>query len=259
MEFLKLLLSRSKSFYLFLGILGIINGLLNTGLLMFINNTITHRKLPYFPQYDWLVFILVLLTSLLCSRVFHIYMVKLTTNIRTELQTSILRKLKYATYQDFERLGNEKVFTAMGDINMLTNLPEVFMNMITAIIMVICCFVYLLLMSPVGAFFILCFMTVLLIFYLVRNKGVEKKLNEIRTLQNHFWRYLNDLLLGFKETKMSVRRNENIHSGFLEKNLNDSKDLNIKASIKYLDNELTGNYSWFITLGAIMFVLPGAM
>jgi len=183
-------------------------------------------------------------------------MVKLTSNIRTDLQISILRKLKHATYQDFEKLGNEKVFTAMGDINMLTNLPEVFMNVINAIIIVVCCFVYLFIMSPIGGLFILAFMFALLVFYLVRNKGVEKRLNEIRNLQNHFWRYLNDLLLGFRETKMSMKRNENIHTKFLEKNLKESKDMSIQASIKYLDNELTGSYSWFLTLGVIMFLLP---
>ncbi|WP_217602623.1 cyclic peptide export ABC transporter [Chitinophaga sp. GbtcB8] len=256
MEFLKILFGRSRSFYLFLAILSIFNGLLNTGLLMFINKTITRTPLPFLPRYDWLLFLALVTVSLIVSKVFHTYMVSLTTDIRSDLQISILRKLKHANYQEFEKLGNEKVFTAMGDINMLSNLPEVFMNMMNALITVACCFVYLFLMSVTGAALIMLMMTGLLIFYLVRNRSVEKQLNLIRNMQNNFWKYLGDLLGGFRETKMRFTRNENIHTGFLEKNINESKALSIKASTRYLDNELTGNYSWYLTLGAIMFLLP---
>lgn len=257
MEFLKILLSRSKLFYFFLSALSIANGLLNMGLLIFINKSITHSPLPFFPRYGWLVFLLLIVASLTVSKVFHTYMVKLTTNVRSDLQISILRKLKLANYQEFEKLGNEKVFTAMGDINTLSNIPEVFVNMVNALIMIICSFTYLFYISAIGGAFILFIMAALLLFYLVRNRSVEKKLNIIRNLQNDFWRYLNDLIWGFKETKMRTVRNENIHSEYLERNVKESRQLSIDASIKYLNNELTGNYSWYITFWIIMFLLPG--
>lgn len=257
MEFLKIFFNRSKLFYLFLAALSIINGLLNTGLLMFINKAITRTPLPYFRGYDWLAFLLLIMVTLVISRIFHTYIVKLTTDIRSDLQLSILDKLKHASYQEFEKLGKAKVFTAMGDINMLGNLPEVFMNMINAIIMVLCCFIYLFYISALGGTVILSIMAGLLFFYLARNKRVERNLNIIRNMQNDFWKYLNDLLDGFKETKMRLVRNENIHSGYLGRNIDESKQLSVKASIRYLDNELTGNYSWYLTLGIIMFLLPG--
>lgn len=256
MEFLKILLNRSKLFYLFLLGLSIVNGLLNTGLLVFINKAVTHTPLPYFPEYDWLLFIILIIISLAVSKVFHTYMVKLTTDIRSDLQLAILDKLKHTNYQEFEKIGNEKIFTAMADINMLSNLPEVFINMMNSFIMVACCFIYLFLVSVIGGAFILFVMSVLFIFYMVRNRNVEKKLNAIRNMQNDFWKYLGDLLAGFRETKMRIVRNESIHTAYLGKNINESKQLSIKASIKYLDNELTGNYSWYLTLGAIMFLLP---
>lgn len=236
--------------------MSIINGLLNTGLLMFLNNVINHKPLPVFPQYDWLVFILLFTVSLISSKLFQTYLVKLTTNIRSDLQIAILRKLKHATYQDFKKLGNEKVFTAMGDINMLTNLPEVFLNVIKALIIIICCFIYLFFISFIGATFILFFMIALLIFYLVRNKAIEKKLNAVRDLQNFYYKWLTDLLMGFKETKMSLVRNENIQSRYLEKNVIQAREMSRQANIRYLDNELTGSFSWYLTLGIIMFLLP---
>ncbi|MBD0258710.1 MAG: cyclic peptide export ABC transporter [Cytophagales bacterium] len=256
MEFLAVFFKRSKLFYLALAVLSIINGLLNTGLLMFINHTVAGERLPYYPRYDWLLFVLLLGFSLLATKLFQTYMLKLTFDIRHDFQVSILRKLKYATYQDFEKLGNERVFTAMGDITTLSNLPEVFMNVVRAIIVVVCSFTYLFFISPVGGGAILLLMAALLVFYMVRNQRIEKQLNAIRTLQNDYWRYLNDLLLGFKETKMSIARNERIHSDFLEKNMTESKALRMESSTRYLNNELTGSYSWYLTLGVILFALP---
>ncbi|MBN9381655.1 MAG: cyclic peptide export ABC transporter [Chitinophagaceae bacterium] len=241
---------------MFFILMSIINGLLNTGLLIFLNNTINHKPLPVFPEYDWLIFVLLFTVSLLSGRLFQTYLVRLTTDIRSDLQIAILRKLKHATYQDFKKLGNEKVFTAMGDINMLVNLPEVFLNVIKAIIIIVCCFIYLFSISLIGAVFIFFLMLGLLIFYLVRNKAIEKRLNAVRDLQNYFWRYLSDLLLGFKETKMSLVRNENIQTRYLEKNVIQAREMSKEANIRYLNNELTGSFSWYLTLGIIMFLLP---
>ncbi|NIA01101.1 cyclic peptide transporter, partial [Massilia sp. CCM 8734] len=77
-----------------------------------------------------------------------------------------------------------------------------------------------------------------------------------RDLQNSYYQYLADMLHGFKELKMGITRSNNILSKFLVKNRVKGKDISIHTSIKYMDNELTGYYSWYIILGIVMFVLP---
>jgi|GEM_PF-407828 len=256
MEFIKILQQRSKGFYASLLLLSLINALLNTGLLLFINGVITNTPLPYFPQYDWLLFCLVIVASLTAGKIFQTYIIRLNNDIHFDFTLNILTKLKHCSFESFEKLGNEKVFTAMGDIQVLSHLPEVFMNAFNAIIVITCCISYLFWVSPVGGFAVLGIITMLLTVYIVRNVSVEKDLNTVRSLQNSFFQYLNDLLHGFKEVKMSIRRNNNIHSGFLMKNRQQGKDLLVKTSIKYMNNELTGSYSWYVVLGVVIFVLP---
>ncbi len=256
MEFLKLLLAKSKLLYLGLVFLSIVNGLLNIGLLTFINHAITQTAIPIFPEYDWVLFILLILAAFATNKVFQSDMIKLTTEVNFDFEMAILEKLRYATYQDFEKLGKEKVFTAMGDIRNLGNIPEVLMNAINSTIVVICGFIYLFWQSVLGATVVLATMSFLLVFYILRNVKIEKELEKLRDLQNHFFRYINDLLYGFKELKMSATRNENIHTKFLKKNRFEGRKIAQDTRISYLNNELTGSFSWYIIIGIIMFGLP---
>lgn len=256
MEFLSIIFKRSKFFYAALVLLSIVNGLLNIGLLMIINNAIAGQPFFFYPEYTWLTFTVLILFSLVTTKIFQSYMTRLTVQMNFEFEMAILRKLRNARYQDFERLGNEKVYTAMEDIRALGNLPEVFMNAVRAIIIIICCFIYLFTISVTGGAAILGLMVLLLIFYLVRNAMIEKELNLLRNLQNHYFRYLQDLLYGFKELKMSITRNSSMHEQFLEKNREQGKKLRLSTSLKYMNNELTGSYSWYVVIGVILFALP---
>lgn len=256
MELLRLILSRSKMFFLLIIILGVVNSVLNSGLLLFINNTITQTPLPYFPENDWMVFLGVLVVSLVVSQRFQVYMIRLTNNILYEFEISIMQKLRYASYEDFQKLGSEKVYTAINDARALGNVPQLFVNTFNSFIMAVCCIAYMFWVSTVGGFLVIAIMSFLLVVYLVRNKRAERDLNQLRDLQNDYYKYLRDLMLGFKEVKMSILRNDNIFIKFLVRNRNESRGLSQSTSIRYMNNELTGSYSWYIVLGVIIFVLP---
>jgi len=256
MNFVKTLLSKSKKALGFMLILGVFNSILNAGLLVFINNTIIKEPIPFFPEYDWALFIAIILASLVCSRFFQTYMIRLTNNLLFDFEIMILKKLRMASFQDFEEIGNEKIYTAINDTKVLGSVPEVFMNAFNSLIVILCCFGYLFFISPIGAGLVVVTMVLLLIFYLVRNNAIEKELNERRDLQNTYYQYLADMLHGFKELKMGILRNNNIFNKFLVKNRVKGKNIAIDTSIKYMDNELTGYYSWYIILGIVMFILP---
>lgn len=256
MEFLKTILSRSKLFYVFLLTLGFTNSMLNTGLLVFINKSILGEPFPYFPEYDWLIFIALIISSILISRAFQIYIIGLTNDLLCDFELAVLQKLRFSSFEQFEKLGKERVYTAMNDVRVLSNLPEVFINAFNAFILILCSMIYMFVTSYIGGAMVLLLMGLLLVFYLVRNNQVEKQLLQLRDLNDSFYRYLIDMLLGFKEIKMSIFRNENIYSKYIRENSLNKKLLNVKTSKRYMENEITGSYSWYLVLGFIIFALP---
>jgi cyclic peptide transporter len=256
MNIFQVLQKKSKLFYVFLILLGAVNSLLYSAILVFVNNTITQTPLPYFPQFDWALFIGLLVLSLIITRVFQTYMVKLTNGIVFDFELNLIQKIRFATYEGFDKIGIGRVYTAMNDTKALGQIPASFVNGINYAVVISCGLVYLFWISPVGSGAVLLLMVGLLIFYLVRNKSIEKSLNELRDLQNEYHQNLRDLLHGFKEIKMSQVRNENMFHKYLKRNLVTGRDLGIGTAVKYLDNELTGSYSWYIVLGLILFGLP---
>ena len=226
---------------------------------MFINNTVTGQKLPYFAEYDWLVFIGLLVVSLVISRVFRRYMINLTTQVLYDFELFILERFRYASYESYLRIGPERVHTSIQDVRTLAIVPEMAVDAINAGIILFCGILYLFWISPIAAIAILTVLVMLVLFYVYRNNVIERDLNEVRDLQNTYYTYLQDLINGFKELKMSVLRNENMFHKFIKRNRQKGKVLGAKAGKKYTDNELVGSYSFYVLLGFIIFGLPKVM
>ena len=256
MNIYKVFKSKSTTFYCLLILLGAANSIMYSGLLMLINNSITHHTLFYDSKYNMAVYFLIISLSFVLSKVFQTYIVKLSNEILFKFETNVLEKLRFAEYEAFEKIGTEKIYTAIGDTRVLSRIPETFINVFNAAIIALCCLGYMFFVSVLGGCFVLTMMIGLLVIYLTKNKRIEVELNKLRDLQNTYYRYLNDLLGGFKELKLGIKRNENIFSNHLISNKIEERDLGITTAIKYLDNELLGSYSWYIVLGLIMYVLP---
>ncbi|CAN5138233.1 cyclic peptide export ABC transporter [soil metagenome] len=256
MNIYKVFKSKSTTFYCLLILLGAANSVMYSGLLILINNSITKHTLFYDNKYNMAVYFLIISLSFVCSKVFQTYIVRLSNDILFKFETGVLEKLRYAEYEAFEKLGTEKIYTAIGDTKVLSRIPEMFINVFNAAVIALCCLGYMFYISIVGGFFILAMMGALLVIYLGRNKRIEGQLNKLRDLQNYYYKCLNDLLSGFKELKLGIKRNESLFNNYLYKNKIEERDLGVTTAIKYLDNELLGSYSWYIILGVIMYVLP---
>ena len=99
MGLFKLLQKRSKFFYVNLGVLGLINAVWSSALLLFINNKTTGEKLPFSSeqneQYDWVLYSGLIIISFTVARLFQAYMIRLTYELGNELNLSIFDKLRF--------------------------------------------------------------------------------------------------------------------------------------------------------------------
>ncbi len=256
MNFAEALKSKSKLFYIAIMSLGIINSFVYSGILIFINHTISGTPMPYIKGFEAIGFIGLLVLSFVSNRIFRKYMVQITNSMLFEFEVMLIQKIRNASLSSFEKIGTEKVYTVISDMRLLARAPELFIEAINSAIIIICGVGYMFINSTANAFSVLALMIGLLVIYLVRNRDIEKDLSQLRNLQDDYYRYLNDLLNGFKEIKMSNERNNNLYHEYLKSNLETSKNLSITTSNRYTDNELIGTYSWYLVIALIVFVLP---
>lgn len=259
MEFIKLMLTRSKWFYGVIILSGLVNGMLSISILFFINRFVSQNPLMgFFRGYDYAVYAGAIFLSWFLNYWVQVYLIKITNDIVLTFETNILEKLKSSNYESFEKLGSERVFTAINDTRTLARIPGMVMSLLNASVIVIGSFGYMTWVSGYATMLLLAPMILLLILYLVKNARIEKQLNILRDLQDAYYRYLNDFLLGFREIKSDPSRTQTIVSHYLIGNRLSSKDINVTTSVMYMNNELIGSYSWYAIIGVILFLLPRA-
>lgn len=237
-------------------IIGVVHSILNTLILLLINHLLLDGPSTMFGIADWMVFSMAIVISFLSSNYLQVYLMKETKNILYQFEITFLQKLRNASYEGLQKLGKHKVYTALEDANVIGEAPEIITSVFNAIIVTVCCIGFILYVSFVSGLFVVLAMVLLFILYSRRMRGIEKVLNHLRDLHNDFYTYLNDLLGGFKEIKMSKKRNDTLFEEYLKANKVESHFVEIKARKRDIQNELTGNFSWYLVIGLIMYALP---
>jgi cyclic peptide transporter len=256
MHLLKLFQVKSRGFYIFLFLLGLMSSLTNIGILLLINTAIGGKSLVLFGDYNYVAFAGLIVVSFLTTQYFQHYMVDLTNNIMYGLELTIVQKVRNSSFDSFEKLGPERIYAAIGDTRVLSRVPEIFVTLINSAVTLICSLAYLFWVSPMGGLTVFVMMVALLLLYLFRNTRIQRDMNHVRDLQDSYYSYLRELLGAFKQVRISPVRSNNLFSNFILANRNKSKKLSIRTSRKYVLNELIGVYSWYIVLGVIIFLLP---
>jgi cyclic peptide transporter len=235
-------------------LLGVTNSVLFMGLMIFTNNAIGVGSGQ--SSYAWIIFASLLLASFIVSRIFHGYLVRITNQILFDFEISISNKIRYADYDVFKKIGQERVYTAIEDARVLGSFPELVIASINSGVVIVCGIAYLFMVTWVGALIVLGIIALFVAYYLVVNMSIMKELNAIRDLQNGYHRFLKDLLYGFREMKMSSVVNRMIYEKHIRENRFQFNIINTRVSLKYALNELIGSYGLYIVLGCVLFLFP---
>ena len=250
---LKILQQRSGIFYFFVVLLGILNSVSQFGIIYLINQTITFKPIPYFQEYSWAAFIGVLIISFVTTTVFQRYLIRMVNDIGYEFNVKIFETVRKSSYQQLEAVSHEKFYTAMDDVDRLSYIPNQLIGLLNSFIIASCGVVYMFSLSFRATVTLLGAIAILITFLVYRIKQIKGQMGEIRELENDFYRYLNDLMSGFREVLMSSSRNNNLHTKFIIGNRRRSRDLRINTSFFYLGNDLANSYGWYIVIGVIVF------
>ena len=256
MRIIDILGRRSLRFYIQVIVLSLLSSALYSGILILINKTVSGGYDGFIASHTDVLFLCLVVASYFSSRSLQAKMIRSSQDMTFDLEISLLKKLRHSQYQQFCNLGQEKIYTAFSDTRVLASTPQVFMDILNSSVIILCGLAYTFYITPLGGLLIFCLMNLLLITYLVRDKGIEKDLQRVRSLQNDQFRYLRDFIFGYRELKMSIERDYNIFFKFLRRNKEQHYSLSLGTSMKYMNNELAGDLSWYLVLGIIVFFLP---
>ncbi len=256
MKVLSVFAKRSKWFYTYLALFGVINSAMVSVVILFINTKIIGEPFPFLDQYDWQIFSIVVILAYIANFKFEAYMFRLTEEIGIEMQEFIFEYLKNSDYERFLLLKEEKIRTAFYDVRTLQGIPHNCIVVINSSSLIIIGFIYLLFINFYAGLALLTIICLAVFYYGMQLKSIKREKLLVRNLDDKYERVLRDYLGGFRELKMSVRRNDNILSKFLLVILNDRVEITLGYMIKFLKNRLVGKYIVYGIIGVMLFVMP---
>jgi cyclic peptide transporter len=253
MNLFKILGNRSKKFYLFLLIMGIMSSAWSIGLLMLINNAVAGTSLPFPQEHAWIVFVIILGMAYAVNRIFQTHLIRLTQEIIYKMTLQLVDKLRKASFKKFEEFSQEKVYASMEDITSTSSMPGYIIEGVNNSVIILSCFIYLFCLSPMGAGSVLVIMGIVAAVFLLRNGILDRKMNRMRDLQDGYFQLIGDLMKGFRELKMNSDASSDLVDGHLHPNREENFKTGTQVSVSYMNNELMGTYVWYVIIGVVLF------
>lgn len=180
----------------------------------------------------------------------------LTNNYIFEKRIEIIGKILETSYHKLESIGKEKIYACLNnDTEVVSGSISIIATGITSLIIIICCFIYLAISSFYSLLVSLGFISVVFTIILLMNKASNKYWEQSRDNQNIFFRYINDLLNGFKELYLQkIKRRE--FSYDVEKSCETYRIKRTNAELISANISFASEIMIFCFMAVLIFVLP---
>lgn len=240
-------------FYITLSFAG---GIFNYAVIAIINSYIYgDKKVQYMAYY----FTLCLILYIGSRKIVETGLVRITNKTVYQKRVEILRRILSADYEEYEKLDGGRILATLNnDTETIGHAANVIVSLITYVITVICCFVYMGTISAIGTVIILISVVFIASVYIIIVLKANTCLEEARTTQNVYMKYIDMIMKGFKELSLRVKSKTAVLADIDDICLK-YREKNNRAKEKFVDAYLTGETTLILILGIIAFFLSDTM
>lgn len=253
MKFFQFLLKTSGPNILMATIAGLISGGCNAKLIALVNQAVTHAPIPNaLPKF----FVLALFT-LGMSILSQFMLIHLSQNAIYHLRLTLSRNILSAPLQHLERLGSHRLLaTLTDDVRVLSHTVSVIPNICIDLATIVGCLAYLVWLSS-SAFVAIVVISLLAIgcTQTILNKA-QHLFAVAREEEDQLLKHFQAIAIGTKELKLHQSRREDFLTQDLQHSAAKMRQKNISAMRIFAIADGLGQFSLFIVLGFMLFLLP---
>ncbi|RKR04569.1 putative ATP-binding cassette transporter [Flavobacterium sp. 90] len=231
------------------------NTILSFGIVYIINNVISGEK-DFLTDYMGIVFGLIVFNTYLLNIIFQKKINKYSFEILYENEKKIFDKILKTPLITIEKLGSQRFYTAIEDLRMFSSFPEVITHSINSLLMLLLCMLYLFTLSISGALIIIALIVLIAVIYFFVISSMSQKVGTLRKYNEHYYKYVDDVIKGFKAFKLSTHRRENLMDNHLFLNRENAKKMDFNINFVFLSINLISQYGLYLVIGIILFLLP---
>lgn len=237
-----------------LSILSIISGLGNTLIIFVVNETL--NRSDGFQGGLFLYLIVGIVVYVFGQRLVRTRMINIANHIVYSKRMQLIEKILNTSYQKIESIEYGRIQASLNnDTEIISEFSNIVITGATSAVTLICCFVYMGIISIYGLL-----LSVLIIFiaaglHFLIGSQANKLWEQTRDIQNVFFKFINDLISGFKELSLNAGK----RSGFkadMQVSCKTYKEKRIKGDIKFANVNVIGELLFSFVIGAVAFIFP---
>jgi putative pyoverdin transport system ATP-binding/permease protein len=256
MKFIRFLLEVSWRNIVIAATAGFVSGCGNALLISLINRSVNQAAFPNALMYFVILAIFILITSTLSQ----FMLIRLSQSAIYQLRVKLSESILASPLTHLEKLGEHRLIASMtDDVRSLAHAVSAIPNICIDFATVLGCLVYLAWLSGIIFALTIGFTSFAIWFVQGRISKARKLFSSAREEEDTLLKHFKAINTGIKELKLNrSRRND-----FMAKNLKGSaktlRQKNTKAMRSFAIANGFGQSSQFISMGFILFILPGLM
>ncbi|MEK3889668.1 cyclic peptide export ABC transporter [Bacillus sp. FSL K6-3431] len=204
----------------------------------------------------FLYFFLGIIIYVLAQKLVRTQLITLTNNLIYEQRLALLDNILNNSYEKIERTESEKIQTVLNnDTESISNHAPTIITGLTDSITLLCCLAYLGVINVYGLLISIAVILVAAGMYYVAGRSANNLWEQTRNIQNIFFRYINDLIGGYKELSIGRSKREEFREDMKE-SCSEYKDKRIKGGLKFANVFIIGELLFVMVIGAVTFLFP---
>ncbi|WP_090040590.1 cyclic peptide export ABC transporter [Clostridium frigidicarnis] len=183
-------------------------------------------------------------------------LIDITNSIVYSKRMEIVKHILKAPYNKFEKIEKGRIQSTLNnDTETMSRFVNILISGITSGVTLICCFIYL---GCINIYALLLAVLIILaissIYYLV-GRYANKIGEEARDLQSVFFKFINDLIGGFKELSLNKNKKHEFQED-MESTCDKYRVKRGKSSLAFANMFVIGELLFTIAIGAIALIFP---
>ena len=231
------------------------NTILSFAIIYIINNVMAANPL-FTRKYMGIVFIAIIVYTYLLNIIFQKRLNKFAFKLLYENEKKIFGQILKAPLIKLEKLGSQRFFTAVEDLRTFAFLPYTVTHTVNSVLMLVLCLVYMFTISTSSALIVIVLIVLVAACYFVVMNTMTKQVAILREYNEDYYQYVDDVMKGFKELKLSFFRRNSLMNNFLIPNRDKAMDLDFEINYVFLSINLISQYGLYFVVAVILFVLP---
>lgn len=236
-------------------ILSIISGLGNSLLIFVINQTFADGINKF--QYGLLLFFLLgLVIYVYGQRLVRVRLLEITNDIVYEKRIMLINKIQESSYEKIQNMEDGKIYAGLNnDTETMSVFANIVVTAFTSLVTLICCLIYLGFINFYGFLLSLGIIIIAASLYFLVGRYTNSIYERTRDIQNVFFRFINDLISGYKELKINRNKQREFNFDMIQK-CKEYRNQKVKAALAFANVFVTGELLFVFVIGVVVFLFP---